>query len=287
MNHFSIAGLQLELTNEDSLALIAKYIASTKKRYPWLDMIVLSELASFGIDKKYAEPLPSKTEDFYCQLAKEHDIWLIPGSLFERDGEHIYNTTSIINNKGEVVDRYRKIFPFYPYEQGVECGSDYVVFDVPQGRIGIAICYDLWFPEVARALTCLGAEMIIYPTLTGTIDRPQELILAQATAIQNQCYVLAVNAAGSLGNGQSIAVGPQGDVLYQAGSDTEVLPIEVDFSVVRRNRERGLLMLGQPLKSFRDNKVAIGKYSEIINKNNELNSLGELKIPASDTKKLQ
>ncbi|MEO2266240.1 carbon-nitrogen hydrolase family protein [Pseudoalteromonas sp. YIC-656] len=287
MNHFSIAGLQLELANEDSLALIAKYIASTKKRYPWLDMIVLSELASFGIDKKYAEPLPNKTEDFYCQLAKEHDIWLIPGSLFERDGEHIYNTTSIINNKGEVVDRYRKIFPFYPYEQGVECGSNYVVFDVPQGRIGIAICYDLWFPEVARALTCLGAEMIIYPTLTGTIDRPQELILAQATAIQNQCYVLAVNAAGSLGNGQSIAVGPQGDVLYQAGSDTEVLPIEVDFSVVRRNRERGLLMLGQPLKSFRDNKVAVGKYSEIINKNNELNSLGELKIPASDTKKLQ
>ncbi len=287
MNHFSIAGLQLELANEDSLATIARYIASTKKRYPWLDMIVLSELASFGIDKKYAEPLPNKTEDFYCQLAKEHNVWLIPGSLFERDGEHIYNTTSIINNNGEVVDRYRKIFPFYPYEQGVECGSDYVVFDVPQGRIGIAICYDLWFPEVARALTCLGAEMIIYPTLTGTIDRPQELILAQATAIQNQCYVLAVNAAGPLGNGQSIAVGPQGDVLYQAGSDTEAIPIEVDFSVVRRNRERGLLMLGQPLKSFRDNKVAISKYSEIINKNNELNSLGELAIPASDTKNVQ
>ncbi|WP_462158647.1 carbon-nitrogen hydrolase family protein [Pseudoalteromonas sp. GB56] len=287
MNHFSIAGLQLELANEDSLATIARYIASTKKRYPWLDMIVLSELASFGIDKKYAEPLPNKTEDFYCQLAKEHNVWLIPGSLFERDGEHIYNTTSIINNNGEVVDRYRKIFPFYPYEQGVECGSDYVVFDVPQGRIGIAICYDLWFPEVARALTCLGAEMIIYPTLTGTIDRPQELILAQATAIQNQCYVLAVNAAGPIGNGQSIAVGPQGDVLYQAGSDTEAIPIEVDFSVVRRNRERGLLMLGQPLKSFRDNKVAINKYSEIINKNNELNSLGELAIPASDTKNVQ
>ena len=94
-------------------------------------------------------------------------------------------------------------------------GKDFVVFDVPQGRIGLAICYDLWFPEVARTLVSMGAEIIIYPTLAGTIDRSAELILAQSTSIVNQCYTLSVNAAGQLGNGQSIVVGPEGNIAKQ------------------------------------------------------------------------
>ena len=146
MSHFSIAGLQLSLPCGDNLAEIAIEIKKTKQRFPWLDMIVLSELCSFGPEKKYAQTLPGAAEAFYCELAKEHDIWLIPGSLFEKQGDKIFNTTPIINNKGEVVDRYRKVFPFYPYEADVAQGDDFVVFDVPGGRIGIAICYDLWVP---------------------------------------------------------------------------------------------------------------------------------------------
>ncbi|GLX81455.1 carbon-nitrogen hydrolase family protein [Thalassotalea eurytherma] len=281
MSHFSIAGLQLKLSSGDSTDLISEKIVHTKKRFPWLDMIVISELASFGVDKKFASPLPSKAEKLYCQLAKENDIWLIPGSFFEQVDDKVYNTAPVINNQGEVIERYRKIYPFYPYESGVEAGQDFVVFDVPQGRIGIAICYDLWIPEVARSLTCLGAEVLIYPTLTGTIDRQKELILSQATAIQNQCYVFGLNASSPLGNGQSIMVGPDGNLIYQAGSDEEVIPIEVDFSNVRRNRENGLFNLGQPLKSFRDNRRIIQQVSKIINNDNELSKLGELKLPAS------
>jgi len=279
MNHFSIAGLQLALPCGDNLATIAAEIAKAKQRFPWLNMIVLSELCSYGPEKKYAEPLPSHAENFYCQLAKEHDLWLIPGSLFEKQGDKIFNTTSVINNNGEVIERYRKIFPFYPYEEGIEQGDKFVVFDVPQGRIGIAICYDLWFPEVARTLACKGSEVLIYPTMTGTIDRPVELILAQATAATNQCYVLTVNASGTLGNGQSIAVSPEGDVTYQATNSVELIPIEIDFQRVRRNRQRGIHNLGQPLKSFRDNKVSFPVYHEDQSKNKQLKALGTLTIP--------
>jgi len=279
MNHFSIAGLQLALPCGDNLATIAAEIAKAKQRFPWLNMIVLSELCSYGPEKKYAEPLPSHAENFYCQLAKEHDLWLIPGSLFEKQGDKIFNTTSVINNNGEVIERYRKIFPFYPYEEGIEQGDEFVVFDVPQGRIGIAICYDLWFPEVARTLACKGAEVLIYPTMTGTIDRPVELILAQATAATNQCYVLTVNASGTLGNGQSIAVSPEGDVTYKATNSVELIPIEIDFQRVRRNRQRGIHNLGQPLKSFRDNKVSFPVYCEDQSKNKQLEVLGALSIP--------
>jgi predicted amidohydrolase len=279
MSHFSIAALQLSLASENNLDVIGVEIAKAKRRFPWLDMIVIGELCSYGTDKKHAERLPGKAEIFYCQLAKEHDVWLIPGSQYEKLGDDIYNTSSVINNKGEVISRYRKIYPFFPYETGVTPGSDFVVFDVPQGRIGLAICYDIWFPEVARTLACQGAEVIIYPTLTGTIDRPVELIMAQSTSVVNQCYTFSVNLSGELGNGQSVVVSPEGDVIYQAGREQEIIPIEVDFERVRRNRERGIHGLGQPLKSFRDNDIAFSIYNNLTEKNKELNKLGTTSIP--------
>ncbi|NMP16948.1 carbon-nitrogen hydrolase family protein [Thalassotalea sp. Y01] len=284
MSHFAIAGLQLRLPEQDNLPLITSKIKETKRRFPWVDMIVLSELATFGTDKAHAEPLPSKTEQFYCQLAKDLNVWLIPGSHYEQLDEQIYNTASVINNQGEVIERYRKIYPFYPYESDVAAGSECIVFDVPGGRIGVAICYDLWFGEVARSMACQGAEVLIYPTLTGTIDRPVELAMAQATAASNQAYVFSINAASDTGNGQSIVVGPDGGVVYQATADSEIIPIEIDFNQVRHNRERGLHGLGQVLKSFRDNAVEFPIYQDKAIKNKELNKFGALEVPAKKTK---
>lgn len=279
MSHFSIAGMQLSLPCGDNLKTIGQEITKTKKRFPWIDMIVLSELCTYGPEKKYAEESPSKAEKFYCALAKSLNIWLIPGSDYEKCNDEIFNTTSVINNEGEVVERYRKIYPFSPYESGVSSGQDFVVFDVPQGRIGVAICYDLWFPEVARSLVCKGAEVLIYPTLTGTIDRDIELSMAQATAATNQCYVLAVNGLGDYGNGKSLMVGPDGGVIHQAGNNKEIFPIEIDFALVRRNRERGLHGLGQPLKSFRDNAITFELDKKEQRLNSKLNELGKLEVP--------
>lgn len=279
MSHFSIAGMQLSLPCGDNLANIGEEITKTKQRFPWIDMIVLSELCTYGPEKKYAEKLPSKAEKFYCALAKQLNIWLIPGSNYEVFNEEIFNTTSVINNEGQVIERYRKIYPFSPYESGVSSGQDFVVFDVPQGRIGVAICYDLWFPEVARSLTCLGAEVLIYPTLTGTIDRDVELSMAQATAATNQCYVIAVNGLGDYGNGKSIIVAPDGSVIHQAGINKEIFPIEIDFALVRRNRERGLHGLGQPLKSFRDSPIEYTFSTKKERMASELGQLGVLEMP--------
>ena len=97
MSHFSIAALQLALPAEDNLALIGKEITKTISRFPWVNMIVLSELCSYGPDKKYAEQLPGKAELFYCKLAKELDLWIITGSQFEQVGDETYNTSSVIN----------------------------------------------------------------------------------------------------------------------------------------------------------------------------------------------
>ena len=118
--------------------------------------------------------------------------------------------------------------------------------------------------------------------MTATIDRPKELIMAQATAVTHQCYVLTVNPVAPLGNGQSIAVSPEGDVMYQAGDHAELITMEIDFERVKRNRERGIYTLGQPLKSFRDNQTKFSIYNEQHKDNTYLSILGKLEIPSKE-----
>jgi predicted amidohydrolase len=184
-----------------------------------------------------------------------------------------------INPEGEIVTRYDKLFPFFPYEEGVEPGDKFTFFDVPEvGRFGISICYDLWFPETARSLAAMGVDVILHPTLTPTIDRDIELAIVQSTAAINQCFVFDVNGVGAGGNGRSIVCGPDGRILYQASVGEEIIPIEVDVERVKRSREHGILRLGQPLKSFRDRKVKFDVYND-EQPHEYLNTLGALEKP--------
>jgi predicted amidohydrolase len=81
------------------------------------------------------------------------------------------------------------MYPFEPYEQGVTPGEEFCVFDIPEvGRFGVSICYDMWFPETTRTLAWMGAEVILHPTMTGTIDRDAELAIVRASAVTNQVY---------------------------------------------------------------------------------------------------
>jgi predicted amidohydrolase len=172
------------------------------------------------------------------------------------------------------------MFPFYPYEKGVAPGSEFLVFDVPGvGSFGVSICYDTWFPETSRALAWLGAEVILHPTLTNTIDRDVEVAIARATAATNQCYVVDINSCGRLGFGRSCIVSPEGVVLHEAGTGEEFIAMEIDLAHVRRVRERGLFGLGQPLKSFRDSKVAFPQYGEAVAPSPSLAKLGALAAP--------
>ena len=195
MTPFAIAGIQMHVQAVDNLVEIERQLASLVFRFPWVKMAVFSELAVAGPDPALAVEKGSDTEEKLCELAERYGLWLIPGSHFERVDELIYNTSIVINPEGIIVNRYHKMFPFMPYETGITPGSDFCIFDVPNvGRFGLSICYDAWFPETSRTLTALGAEVIIHPTLTGTIDRDIELANAVATAALNQCYFVDINA---------------------------------------------------------------------------------------------
>jgi len=278
MHPFAVAGLQLNISGRQSnLPHICDRIEMLVHLYPWVQMVLVSELATFGGWTGNAVPLPSEVEETYCRLAAKHSIWLIPGSLYESTPTGIFNTAPVIDPTGQVISRCRKMFPFMPYETGVESGTEFCVFDVPDiGRFGLSICYDMWMPETSRTLAAMGAEVILHPTLTGSIDRDVELSIVRATAAMNQCYVIDINGIGDGGNGRSLLVSPTGDVLYQAGSNEEMLPIELDLDRVRRSREVGLKGLGQPLKSFRDRAVDFTVYDRTSGQAAYLDTLGPL-----------
>jgi len=262
MTTFAIAGVQLDLPQGDNLGLISRHVETVTARFPWVQMIVFGELCAFGTNPGNAQPMPGPAEDHLRGLAKKHGVWLIPGSLYEAKDDKIFNTSPVINPEGEVVVRHRKLYPFLPYEKGVDSGCEHTVFDVPEvGRFGLSICYDMWFPETTRALAWMGAEVVIHPSLTNTIDRDLEISLARANAGMNQCYFVDINNAGALGYGRSVAVGPEGDVIHQAGTTQETIPLVLDLERVRRTRRDGLLGLGQVLKSFRDGRAYFPQYS--------------------------
>lgn len=280
---FGIAGLQLAHTPGDNLERIAAEIGAVARRFPWVRMVLLGELGCFGANTAFAQPMPGEAEEFLRALARKHELWLVPGSLYEQRDGKVYNTTPVIDPEGKVVARYRKLYPFQPYERDIAPGDEFVVFDVPgAGRFGVSICYDMWFPETTRSLASLGAEVILHPTMTNTIDRDVEIAIARASAVANQCYFVDVNVAGELGVGRSVVCGPGGEVVYAAGSGREVIAFEVDFAYLRRCREHGWHGLGQPLKSFRDHPVVFPAYAAARAPSPALDALGPLQLPGRE-----
>lgn len=282
MQPFAIAGIQMHVgAHEENITAMRQRLDLAMARFPWVQMVMFSELAPYGPLPHNAVELPGPSEEAFQEMAAKHGVWLLPGSMFEKVGEAIYNTASVINPQGEVVGRYRKMFPFRPYEAGIEAGTEFLTFDVPEvGRFGVSICYDIWFPETTRTLSSMGAEVILHPVLTGTIDREIETTIARSSAAMFQSYIFDINGLGAGGCGRSCVVDPSGTTLYQAAGQEEIIPIEIDLAQVRRQRETGLKGLGQVMKSFRDRDVDFSVYDRQRFDDSYLRGLGALEMPA-------
>ncbi|MFJ6850949.1 carbon-nitrogen hydrolase family protein [Streptomyces sp. NPDC091271] len=206
-----------------------------------------------------AEPLDGPRGTRLAALARELGIWLVPGSVYEQGADgRIYNTAPVYSPAGERVAAYRKIFPWRPYETTAS-GSTFVVFDMEgYGRVGLTICYDAWFPETTRHLAWQGADLVLNLVRTPTVDRAQEVVLAQANAIVNQLFMASLNAAAPDGVGRSVVVGPEGEMRAEAGpGPEEVLTDVLDLAEARRVRTRGTAGLTRVWDPFADDQPPI------------------------------
>jgi predicted amidohydrolase len=193
------------------------------------DLVVLPETLTFygtGLSMaECAEPIPGPSTDYFASLAKQHELYIVAG-LVERDEHLLYNVAVLIGPDGEVAGKYRKVcLPRSEIEAGLQPGSDYPVFETRWGKLGMMVCYDGFFPEVARELTNNGAEVIAFP-VWGCNP-----LLAAARACENHVYVVSSTYSAPEQNWMPTAIfGHAGERLAEAKEWGEVVVAEVDLN---------------------------------------------------------
>ena len=179
---------------------------------------------------------------FLSEAARRHGVWLVGGSLplVADDPAKMRNSCLVYDDQGRRVARYDKIHLFgftkgtesYNESLTIERGSRVVSFDSPCGRIGVAICYDLRFPELFRALGVVDL-LVIPAAFTETTGRAHWELLLRSRAVENQCYLLAAAQGGEHPNrrvthGNSMIVDPWGEVLGRLDKGAGVVVAEID-----------------------------------------------------------
>jgi len=241
---------------------IAKNLAFIEKSIDTLadagaDLITLPETFTFlGPDqdmRENAEPIDGSSLTRLQEKARDRKLFIHCGSILERRGDNIFNTSVVFNCQGEQVARYSKIHLFdieipggtvFRESAVVTAGKDVVTFDCDGITVGLSICYDLRFPELYRKLVEMGAALILVPavfTLMTGKDHWEPLL--RARAIENLCYVAA---AGNWGIcppkhhswGHSMVINPWGTVLAQAADCATTIMTELDFGYLHAVREK-------------------------------------------------
>jgi predicted amidohydrolase len=220
--HFRPSG-KSPMANCDEFAPLIAEAAQRKA-----DLVVLGETLTFiGTGKSYAdcaEPIPGPSTKYFGELAKKHDLYIVAG-LLERDRHLVYNVAVLIGPDGHVAGKYRKVcLPRGEVERGIAPGSEYPVFDTRFGKLGMMVCYDGFFPEVARELTNRGAEVIAWP-VWGCNPA-----LASARACENHVYVVSSTYEDISRNWMLTAVYDHaGETLAKAEKWGTVIVAEVDL----------------------------------------------------------
>ena len=226
-----------------------------------------------------AVSIPGEKTDFYSKIAKENGIVLVT-SLFERRAPGLYHNTAVVFERdGSIAGKYRKMHipddPAY-YEKFYFTPGDlgFKPIETSLGKLGILVCWDQWYPEAARLMALSGAELLIYPTAIGwessdtddeKMRQRQAWMLSQrGHAVANGLPVVAVNRVGhetdpsGMTNGiqfwgSSFIAGPQGEILYEAPTDSEVETIvEIDLSRSEQVRRWWPFLRDRRIDMFQD-----------------------------------
>ena len=189
------------------------------------DVIILPELWSTGYYplpvEQFADVDGQRSIEFICAAAKKFSVNIIGGSVLVESGGKIFNRSHVANRDGEIVAAYDKthLFSFAHEDDVFSAGKTIATFELDGIRCGVAICYDLRFPEFIRRLALTGAEIIFIPAAWSLKRLTPRQILTKARAIENQLFVVFANSAGL------------SEVVCQSGRGTEILTADIDWNV--------------------------------------------------------
>ena len=229
---------------EANLRTAESLIAEAARRQSQL--IILPELWSSGYDLEnaaaHADELDQGLFAKLSRLAAQHQIAIV-GSILERRGESVANSAPYYSADGRRLGVYRKIhlFRLFDEDKWLVEGDAPTALDLPWGPTALTICYDLRFPELYRRCAIKhGAKLIVVCAEWPLIRLAHWRTLLMARAIENQCFVAAVNACGETGGavfgGHSMVIDPWGKAAVEAGEDEQLLTVEIDLDEVDRVR---------------------------------------------------
>ena len=229
----------------DNLATAERLIAEAARRQSQL--IILPELWSSGYDLENAAAQADELDQGLfaklSELAARHRIAIV-GSILERRGESVANSAPYYSADGRRLGVYRKIhlFRLFDEDKWLVAGDALTALDLPWGTTALTICYDLRFPELYRRCAVEhGAKLILVCAEWPLIRLAHWRTLLMARAIENQCFVAAVNACGETGGavfgGHSMVIDPWGEVVVEAGQAEQLLTVEIDLDDVDRVRQ--------------------------------------------------
>ncbi|WP_407377481.1 carbon-nitrogen hydrolase family protein [Methanobrevibacter sp.] len=221
------------------------------------DFIVLPEMFNcpYSNDKfiEYGEnENDSYTLDKLSELACKNNVYLLAGSIPEKESDKLYNTSYLFDKAGKIIAKHRKMHLFdidvkdkitFKESDVLTAGDDFTVADTEFGKIGIGICYDIRFPELARIMVEKGALVLFYPGAFNLTTGPAHWeLLFRSRALDNQVYAVgvapALNKQASYHSyGHSIIANPWGEIVAEAGCDEEIIFSEINLSEIKKVRE--------------------------------------------------
>lgn len=244
MEDFKIAVAQFDLKlgdKERNLQKAEDFVVRASKK--GADFVILPEYLSTGSAperfKDLSEPLSGFTFDALKQMSGEHDIHIV-ASVVEDDSGRIYNTSVLTSREGTILAKYRKIHLFMDEQKHVEHGKKVVTVDTDVGKVGLMICYDTVFPEVARKLAMEGVVAILVPANWPDPFKQQWRLATSARALDNQVWIAASNRIGADDKftyfGCSRVVDPYGTAVVECGDGEELAVAEIKGSASQEFR---------------------------------------------------
>ena len=254
---FKLAVCQNNVTNDKSanLARVEKLIRDAYRIHS-ADIIVLPEMFNcpygYGYFRKFAESFPGESSGLLSGLAQEMGIYIVGGSIPEASANNIYNTSFIFNRNGKLIARHRKIHLFdvnisggisFQESRHISPGNEVTVFDTDLCRTGVAICYDMRFPELIRKMTLEGALLIIIPAAFNMTTGPAHWhITARTRALDNQVYFVCASpardtSAGYTVYGHSLISDPWGKIISEASTEEEIICGTIELERLYRIRK--------------------------------------------------
>lgn len=223
------------------------------------EIVVLPEMWNTGYDltnlEEIADVNGEETKNLLTRLAKELHIHIIGGSVSTKKDNQFFNTMYTVNNTGELIAEYDKahLFKLMDEHLYLAAGSNKNIFTLNDVEMGGVICYDLRFPEWFRVHSLAGAKVIFVPAQWPSTRVDHWKILLQARAIENQCYIVAVNRVGddpnNSFNGNSMVIAPWGEALWVGADEETIGLVDINIEEVDEVRKR--------IPVFKDRRVDI------------------------------